>query len=191
VPAIRVAGCEPCPRRIERCGLELRGRGACGRRFGGGSPELRRPLAEGCGIRAVGPAGRGLDQRRADGEGDADVVRCFAMRKLDAPGLEGVHPRHHRVTVATRQWRRELGNPHIVAQRGHLHLVNLLTRVGLPAQSDTQRVVSIGEAMRLDSHAVAGEPLDRKASRIDRWKHGVDDRAYAPVSRCSRCRRCG
>ena len=140
--------------------------------------ERRRPVREPCRVVAAGARGGLRHELCADARCHADVLRIFAPRELATPRRQVVHPGADGVSVAPQGRDAEGSPPAVVAERRHRRLVPLVVVLAAPQELGEDGVVAVGEAVGLDGHHVARDPLGREAPAVDLRGDRLDHRPH-------------
>src|SRR5713226_4181667 len=121
------------------------------------------------------PSGGALDEARRHLQLLVHVLSGLdAFGELAAPGLEGVDPGLDREAVPSQLGDRELGPPAVVAQRDHRHLGPVRLAV-VPVPDDaSERVLTVGDDVRLDGHLLARGSPGRKPPGVDFGRDRLD-----------------
>src|SRR5207247_1661984 len=94
---------------------------------------------------------------------------------------EGVHPALDREDVAADLCDRELAAPAVVAQELHRSLAPVRRRRMPEPENRGERVMAVGEDVRLDRDGLPDDPLGRESTAVDLGHHRLDGDAPAPV----------
>ena len=97
------------------------------------------------------------------------------------PRQKGVDPRHDRVAIAARRTEDEFRAPAVVREQRHRRELPCALVVAAIQQPTGQRVVTIGKAVGLDVHRLAGDTLDRKPAAVDGGRDVFDNDPDAAI----------